>query len=227
MTIGILDDGIGVFSTYDKLKQAVCANFIIQLLDDSFPLSRASASALFNIGKKAIDNLTDMGCDVIVLSSAALSSLYKRFTSVSSVPLYSCDAPVMHACTYTASNVLVCCDGSYCRRHSLPNVMYCVMDNFSQIAETAQEQQIVDYIEQSVSCYVGQFDCVALAGSSMNTYKGCFRRVCPNVRIFDSLDGVARRIRKKYKRTSADDGFCRVINGKGDDISEKYRAFFE
>lgn len=227
LTIGILDDGMGVFTTYDKLKQAVCANFVIQLLEDSFPLGRLPASALFNVGRTAIGNLTNIGCDVIVLSSASLSSQYKRFAAISSVPLYSCDAPVMHACTYTASNVLVCCDNPYYRKQPQPNVMYCVMDNFPILAETAQEKQIVAYIEQAVAEYVGAFDCVALAGSSMNAYKGCFRRVCPNVRIFDSLDGVARKIRKKYKRTSVDEGSCRVIDGKGEDISEKYRAFFE
>lgn len=228
LTIGILDDGVGIFATYYKLKQVVCGNFICKIMDDSFPLSKRTVSQLVCEGRKAIDDLVNLGCDIIVLSSVAMSTLcYKRFAVDCAVPLYASEAPVLHAATYTASGVLVCGDSKTYLKQTLPNTQCCAMDDFPLLAEQADERKIVVYIDECLSGYIGKFDCIALASSSMNMYKHCFSRVCPNVRIFDSLDGVARKIRKKYKKMAKDEGFCKVFNQKGADVTEKYGIFFE
>lgn len=226
LTFGIIDDGVGVFPTYYKLRQVVNGNFIFALLNESFPLSKLNNQQLYNVGRQAINSLVDVGCDVIIISSVSLSTQYKRLAQICSIPLYASEAPILHALTYTASNVLVCGDSvSYIRPNT--NALYCVMDNFSVIAEQACERQIVGYIEQCIQPYVGQFDCIALASSSMNLYKHCFNRVCPNARVFDSLDGVARKIRKKYGKIAKDDGVCKIYDQQGVDITEKYSIFFE
>ena len=155
-----------------------------------------------------------------------MSSLYKQIASICPVPLYGSDAPVLHASTYTASSVLICAENASCIRCGIPNALYCVMDRFHLLAEQSNERQIVDYIEQCLQQYTG-FDCIALASSSMNMYKHCFNRVCPNARVFDSLDGVARRILKKYAKIARDEGVCKVIDRQGTDITEKYADFFE
>lgn len=227
LTIGIIDDNVGFFSTYYKLKQVVCANFVCMVLENSFPLNRLSTSKVYAAGLQAINSLSAMGCDVIVLSSNTLSALYKRFVVASPAQLYACEAPVLHAATYTASNVLVCGDAQVLPKQMLPNALYCKMEQFPILAQSATERQIVEYIEQCLIGYEGKFDCIALACSSMNMFKHCFNRVCPNVRIFDSLDGVARKIRKKYKKFVKDEGVCQVLNQQGEDISEKYRIFLE
>lgn len=228
LNIGIIDDGVGIFATYYKLRQVVCGNFICKVLDKSFPLSKLPVSELYSVGKQAIDELVNLGCDLIVLSSVTLSAVcYKRLSLNCPVPLYASEAPVLHAATYTVSGVLVCGDGDYALRQSVPNVLCCVMDRFPLLAEQANERKIVDYIDECLQDYVGKFDCVALASSSMNMYKHCFSRVCPNVRIFDSLDGVARKIRKKYKKIAKEDGSCAVVNQAGQDMTEKYGIFLE
>ena len=227
LTFGIIDDGVGIFPTYYKLRQVVNGNFICMILDDCFPLSKLNLQQLYTVGLQAVNSLVGFGCDVIVLSSVSLSSVCKRLAQACSVPLYSSDAPVLHAATYTASNVLVCGDSANRMRFGVPNAVACVMNEFPVLAEQARERQIVDYIEQCIQPYLGRFDCIALASSSMNMYKHCFNRVCPNARVFDSLDGVARRIRKKYSKFARDDGVCRVINQQGDDIAEKYALLLE
>lgn len=229
LTFGIIDDGVGVFPTYYKLRQVVSGNFICMLLDDCFPLSRLNQQQMFNVGRQAINNLVDLQCDVVVLSSVCLSTQYKRLAASSPIPVYGSDAPILHAATYTASNVLVCGENSSCPRSmiNIPNAIFCVMDEFPIIAEQSRERQIVDYIDRCLQPYIGKFDCIALAGSSMNMYKNCFNRVCPNARVFDSLDGVARKIRKKYAKLAKDDGVCKIVNQHGEEITEKYGIFLE
>lgn len=227
MTFGIIDDGVGVFPTYYKLRQVVGGNFVCMLLDDCFPLNKLDSQQLYEAGKQAVESLVDLGCDVIVLSSVCLSSVYRRLSSICQVPLYVSEAPVLHAATYTASNVLVCSESAILLRSRVSSALYCVMDEFPVLAEQSREKQIVDYIERCLQPYYGQFDCIALASSSMNMYKHCFNRVCPNARVFDSLDGVARKIRKKYAKLAKDDGGSRIVNRKLADITEKYIGFLE
>jgi len=61
----------------------------------------------------------------------------------------------------------------------------------------------------------------------MNMYRSCFARVFPNVQIFDSLEGVARKIRKKYKKTVKEESSFVFIDGKNRNIAEKYAYFIE
>lgn len=227
LTFGIIDDGAGIFPTYYKLKQVVHGNFVCMVLDDCFPLSKLSAQQLYKVGNAAVGFLSEYGCDVVTLSSVTLSSVCRRLSEYSNIPLYESDAPIMHASTYTASNVLVCCENAVCARICVPNAFVCVMEEFPVLAESGDERQIVNYIDRHVQPYLGKFDCIALASSSMNLYKHCFNRVCPNARVFDSLDGVARKIRKKYSKFAKEDGFCKIINSKGTDISDKYAMFVE
>lgn len=227
LTFGIIDDGVGVFPTYYKLRQVVNGNFVCVLLTDKFPLNKLGQQQLYNAGFNAIEILVSRGCDVITLSSAMLSSLYKRLSLNCPVPLYASEAPILHASTYTASNVLVCAENAICLRSSIPNALCCVMDDFPILAEGGNERKIVDYLDKCLQPYEGSFDCIALASSSMNLYKHCFNRVCPNARVFDSLDGVARKIRKKYGKIAKDDGICQILNPQGADITEKYSIFFE
>ena len=228
LTIGIVDDGIGAYPTLSKLRQVVSANFICMICDQHFPLGNCKGSELFSIGNAALNKLTEMGCDAVVFSSVALSSrCFKPLLQSSSVALFGCDAPVMHASTYTASNVLVVGDRFVTRAQSLPNVIAREMHDFPALAEAGDERAIVKYISESVESLYGQFDCIALANSSMNMYKHCFSRVFPNVQIFDSLEGVARRIRKKYKKVPKDEGTCSVVDVDGNTFCEKYAFFLE
>lgn len=228
LTVGIVDDGVGIFHTCCKLRQVLNANFICKVLDISFPLSKLPLSQLYKVGRDAIVNLLDEGCDIVVLSSVAMSSLcYKKLASIFPSKVYSCEAPVLHASTYTASSVLVCGENLNYLRTNMPNVLCCAMENFPILAEQASERIIVEYIDKCLKEYIGKFDCIALASSSMNMYKNCFLRVCPNVRVFDSLDGVARKIRKKYKKNTQDESVVRVINEQGQDLTQKYGIFFE
>lgn len=229
LTLGIIDEGVGAFPMYYKLKQIARCNYVCLMLNESFPLNRLNKEQLYRVGRQAIQALEGMGCDAIVISSVTLSAnCYKRFTSVSSVPLYCSEAPVLHASSYTASNVLVCGDSaSGVGRFALPNVISCVMERFPELAESANEREIVCYIDECLQPYIGSFDCVALASSGMNMYKYCFGRVCPNVRVFDSLDGVARKIRKKYKKIVGDESVIKIFDQQARDITEKYGIFFE
>ena len=228
LTIGVVDDGIGAYPTLVKLKQAVSANFICMILDARFPLGNCNGGELMSIGKAAVSKLAEMGCDAVVLSSVALSSrCFKPLSGNVAVDLFGCDAPVMHASTYTASSVLVVGDKFVTRAQNLGSVIARAMPDFPALAEQGQEREIVKYVSESVESLYGQFDCIALANSSMNMYKHCFSRVFPNVQIFDSLEGVARRIRKKYKKAPNADGVTTVVDANGDPFGEKYAFFLE
>ena len=228
LTIGIVDDGIGAYPTLNKLRQVVTANFICMICDTHFPLGNCNGAQLIKIGSAALNKLAEMGCDAVVFSSVSLSSrCFKPLSGSSPVDLFGCDAPVMHASTYTASNVLVVGDRFVARAQSLPNVIAREMPNFPALAEAGDERGLVAYISESLESLYGQFDCIALASSSMNMYKHCFSRVFPNVQIFDSLEGVARRIRKKYKKLQNAEGSTAVVDVNGDPFGEKYAFFLE
>lgn len=228
LTIGIVDDGIGAYPTLSKLRHVVSANFICLICEQHFPLGNCNSAQLLSTGYAAIAKLTEMGCDAVVLSSVALSSrCFKPLSGAANVDLFGCDAPVMHASTYTASNVLVVGDRFVTRAQTLPNVIAREMRDFPILAEQGSEREIVKYISESVESLYGQFDCIALANSSMNMYKHCFSRVFPNVQIFDSLEGVARRIRKKYKKLPQEVGSCTVVDLNGNPLGEKYAFFLE
>ena len=226
LKIGIIDDGVGIFATYYKLKQAVSADFVCLISDTRFvnmPRERMLAA-----GADMTARLNALGCGVIVLSSVPLSVLaYKRLQAVCACPLYSSEPPVLHASAYTASGVLVAGDKRVVNRLSSSTVLPCAMDEFPAFAESGSEREIVEYIERKLVPYDGSFDCIALADSAMNAYKRCFSRVCPNVQIFDSLEGVARRIRKKYKKSAREEGSCTVIDQNGAVIGEKYALFLQ
>ena len=228
LTIGIVDDGIGAYPTLSKLRQVENCNYICMINDTRFPLGNCSGGELLSVGSAALDKLVQMHCDAVVFSSVALSSrCFKPLSGTVAVDLFGCDAPVMHASTYTASNVLVVGDRFVTRAQNLPNVIARPMCDFPALAEVGSEREIVRYISESVESLYGQFDCIALANSSMNMYKHCFSRVFPNVQIFDSLEGVARRIRKKYRKYPKDDSVVTVIDSQGNKINEKYSIFLE
>ena len=226
LKIGIIDDCVGIFPTYYKLKQAVSADFICIISDVRF--TDMPRDNLIAASYEMTKRLTELGCDAIVLSSVSLSSLaYKKLQNLCGCPLYSSDAPVLHASTYTASGVLVAGNGRVVNRLSSPTVIPCAMDEFPLLAESGNERVIVEYVEKSLAPYDGKFDCIALADSAMNAYKRCFSRACPNVQIFDSLEGVARIIRKKYKKSARDECSCIVIDRNGVKIDEKYALFLQ
>lgn len=228
LTIGIVDDGIGAFPTLNKLRQVAPCNFVCMICDTRFPLGSCNGGELMSIGKSAVQKLQEMGCDAVVLSSVALSSrCFKPLSASAEIALFGCDAPVMHASTYTASKVLVVGDRFVTRAQSLPSVIAREMRDFPALAEEGNERAIVSYVSESLENLYGQFDCIALANSSMNMYKHCFSRVFPNVQIFDSLEGVARRIRKKYKKVPKEEGVTSVVNANGEPFGEKYAFFLD
>lgn len=229
LTVGIVDDGVGALPTLTKLKQVVSAHFICLVDSVNFPLGNKNAKQLIAIGNKAVAKLLQLSCDAVVLSSVALSSRCLKPLSMSNtdVSIFGCDAPVMHASTYTASRVLVVGDAYAVKSQTLSSVIPVAMPDFPALAEVGDERAIVNYISDCCECYYGQFDCIALANSSMNMYKHCFSRVFPNVQIFDSLEGVARRIRKKYKKFPKDDSSVTVIDLDGKEIGEKYSFFLD
>ena len=228
LTIGIVDDGVGAFPTLNKLRQVVSANFVCMIAADSFPLGNATSQQLYSVGSQALDCLVRLGCDAVVFASVALSArCFKQLSATSPVPIFGCDAPIMHASTYTASRVLVVGD-RYALRAKLPDgVIATPMPDFPVLAEANDERAIVAYIADCCEKFYGQFDCIALANSSMNMYKHCFSRVFPNVQIFDSLEGVARRIRKKYKKCPKEDGTVTVVDICGNELVEKYSFFID
>lgn len=227
ISIGVVDDGVGFAPTLNKLKQVVSAEFICVICGDDFPLGDKSGTQLMSVGVKAINLLADMGCKAAVLSSVSLTSRCLRSLQGNAIALFGCDAPVLHASTYTASRVLLVGDVFALRNQTMSGLITVPMPEFPILAEEGNERQIVRYISDLCECFSGQFDCIALANSSMNLYKHCFSRVFPNVKIFDSLEGVARRIRKTYKKERREDSFCRVIDLQGNDIGEKYTFFTE
>lgn len=228
LTIGIIDDGLGACPTLSKLKQAVSADFVCLLLEDVFPLGEKRGRELFSIGENAVNFLKKRGCDAVVLSSIALSACcFKKLSNCCDIPVFGSEAPIMHASTYTASSVLTVGDRYALKNVNMSGVICCPMPEFPEIAKTFDERKIVEYITERLERYDGQFDCIALANSSMNFYRRCFSRVFPNVQIFDSLEGVARRVRKKYKKRSKEDGEVSVINLKGEDVSDMYSFFTE
>ena len=76
LKIGIIDDCVGIFTTYYKLKQAVSADFICMLSDIRF--ADMPRDTLIAASCDMTKRLTDLGCDAIVLSSVSLSALDRK-----------------------------------------------------------------------------------------------------------------------------------------------------
>lgn len=225
VTIGIVDDGVGIFPTVYKLKQVVPCTVVALVCQQK--LHNMPKTQLCQLGQKYVSYLQNRGCDCVVLSSVDLSmGAYKHLTAQSEYPIFGCEAPINHATTYTISNVLVC-GGPKVKYIRQPNTLPCPMANFPTLAEIGNIKNIVDYIRETTLPFDGQFDCIALAHSAMNLYKNCFARVFPNVQIFDSLDGVARRLRKRYKKHAKDDGDIVLIDTEGNSLVEQYSRFLQ
>ena len=225
VTIGIVDDGVGIFPTLYKLKQVVPCNIVALISSDNF--HTLDKHKLCTLAEKYVEVLKSRGCDCVVFSSVDLSmASYKYLVGQTDYPIFGCEAPINHATTYTISNVLVC-GGPKVKYVRQPNVIPCPLPDFPMLAEMGNIKNIVEYIRQTTAPFDGQFDCIALAHSTMNLYKNCFARVFPNVQIFDSLDGVARRVRKRYKKYAKDDGDVTLMDPSGNDICSKYANYLQ
>lgn len=230
MKIEIIDDGVGAFATLNKIRHGLCADYYVQILDEHFPLGYLRRQELLCMASKAIDGAVSRGAEAVVLSSIALSMAAAKTLALNyETPLFGCEAPIIHAGTYTASKVLAVGDAYvFQAAKRLPNVIALNLPDFASMAETgASEREIVGYIAQNAEKYSGSFDCIALGCSSMNLYKHCFSRVFPNAQIFDSLEGVARKLRKKYRKNSRDESTVTVFNEKMQDLSQKYNFFID
>lgn len=228
MKIAIIDDGAGAFATLNKLKYSVSADYVVYVLDAHFPLGQLNKAQLVQIAKDAFDKAVQDGCNIVVFSSIALSITgAKQISPPPEITLFGCEAPVLHASTYTASQVLVAGDrytAQFAKR--FPNVIPLSLPDFTILAETScDDKKIVDYIAERAERYYGSFDCIALANSSMNLYKHCFSRVFPNAQIFDSLEGVARKLRKKFRKNAHENCTLTIVGEKDEDLAQKYKFF--
>lgn len=226
LTISILDDGVGGLATYLKLRQIISANYNCVIMQDSFPLGAYSRQQLFSIGSRLCFQLLQNGSDIVIISSVALSGACTRYFVQQSLPVFGCDAPIGHACTYTASKVLVVGDKAVTDNIMLSNVIGLPLPQFPVLAEEGNERQIVQYLSQQLEDTHG-FDCIAFANSSMNLYKHCFKRVLPNIKIFDTLQGLSRRLYKKYRKFSKEESTITVIDQQSRPLLEKYYYFLQ
>ena len=229
MKIEIIDDGVGAFATLNKIKYHLSADYSVQILEDSFPLGDMTRAKLLSVAQKALQSAMQRGADAVVFSSIALSMATSKTFSCCETPVFGCEAPVLHASTYTASQVLLAGDNFTSQiAKRFPGVIALNLPQFAQLAqEGADDRTIANYIAQNAEKFYGSFDCIALGNSSMNLFKHCFSRVFPNAQIFDSLEGVARKLRKKYKKNSRDESTVAVFNEKMQDLSQKYNFFID
>lgn len=228
MKILIVDDGVGVFSTLNKLCRSFPADYTVLILNKQFPLGEQSHKQLFAVAHNVLNRAQQY--DAVVFSSVALSMVTaKTLAQQADVPLFGCDIPLLHAGTYTASQVLAIGDAlvvQHAKRY--PNVITLSLPLFTHMAENgADEKEMVDYIAENAEKYSGSFDCIALGNSSMILYKNCFSRVFPNARIFDGLDGVARKIRKTFKKSKNIESTVGIFDENFQNVSEKYYFFLE
>lgn len=218
LTLGIIDDNTGGMYLYQKLKQALPCNYKFMLCDA--PLV-GGGRQLFARAEQLTNKLLDGGCDAVVYAAVNLAFVGKVL-SARGLPVFYSEMPILHAATYTVSNVLAAtCEKA---NGTLPvsNVIRVAMPEFARLAAEGNEQQLVDYIAACTDEYTGRFDCIALGHSSMNNFKRCFKRVYPAAQVFDCADGVVRRIRKKYRKHVKDDGETTVVNDSFEDITDKY-----
>ena len=228
MRIAIIDDGAGAFATLSKLKYQISADYNVYVLDAHFPLGAQNKMQLVQIAKDAYSRAVEDGCNAVVFSSVNLAVTgAKQISPPPEIALFGCEAPVLHASTYTASKVLVVGDeftANFAKR--FPSVICLALPQFPHLAEAfADDKTVVSYIAQHAEPFSGSFDCIAIGNSSMNLYKHCFSRVFPNAQIFDSLEGVARKLRKKYKKNTHECSTVTVIGEKAEDLAEKYKFF--
>lgn len=230
MKILIVDDGVGAFATLSKLRYAVSAQYVVRILNENFPLGERTHKQLMILAEQQMEFAEKEGFDAVVFSSIALSMASVRALSANyTTPLFGCEAPILHASTYTASQVLLAGDAFSARvAKRYPNVISVPLCDFPRLVESgADEREIVRYISEHTEQYCGNFDCIALGSSSMNLYRHCFSRVFPNAQIFDSLEGVARRLRKKYKKNGNAESSVQVVGENGDNLTEKYNFFID
>lgn len=223
LTIGVVDDNLGGVYLLGKLRAALPTNYMCVVCDKPFVGARRM---LFERVEDIVGRLKSRGCDVVVLSSVALAFVGRALSARGNNVFY-CETPVMHAATYTISNILVAsCDKADVKQ-SPDNVINVYMPDFVSLAADGNEQKMVDYISSCAECYSGQFDCIALGHSSMNGYKRCFKRVFPNAQIFDSVDGVVRRMRKKYRKYCKEEGTVTILDEDMQDVTDKFSAFMQ
>lgn len=228
--IGLIDDGAGICAATAKIMRCLSADCVAMIADT--PFSGLSLSELASLAVTSAEKLQAVGCDAVVICSQAMTYAAKRRTFP--LPTYFCETPVLHSATYTASNVVVFGDRYSFRQVKIPNAIVIDAEKFSEIALTCSDKQIADYIEKTLAPYEGQFDCIALSDGLMSLKAECFNMAFPSVRVFDSVDGVVRKLKKAFnkqvKRQRAKGGYepsVKFVNGSCEEIVANYSEFFE
>lgn len=230
MKILVVDDGVGAFPTVNKLCYCLPADYTVLIFGQSFPLGERSAKQLFEVAYRALNYAQNGNFDAVVFSSVTLAmTTVKTLSRQSPLPLFGCEIPLVHSCTYTASQVLAVGDevvAQHAKRFA--SVIPLALPCFSSLAESgADERTVVAYVAENIEKYAGSFDCIALGNSSMNLYKNCFSRVFPNAKIFDGLDGVARKMRKTFKKNKSAEPSVRILGENNENLLEKYNFFLD
>lgn len=227
LTLGFIDDGIGVCAAIGKVaRQLPCKCIALVPRNYSFVGKRTSELNCF--GTDAVSTLFSLGCNGVVFSSCLLSLLCKR-SFLQNPSVYFCEVPLLHASSYTASSVVVFAEKPLLRTLRYGTAIAVDSHGFDGVADTGNQRQICNFIEDKLRPHFGKFDCIALSSGSMSLNKSCFKMACPNVQIFDCFDGVARKLKRNFRKRSVGEFSVHFVGTDGKertDLSHLAKLYF-
>lgn len=227
LKIAIADSGAGGINLLKKLYYTLPAHYVYFADLKNFPYGNKGAHELYQIGKAIVERFLDFDAVVFAcntMSQNCLSALQNAFPNKK---IIGCTPPVNQASTYTANNfVLLATPSTIKATKRLP---YCAIplgaEELASLVENNQkDSEILAYLEQLFATVDKPFDCIVLGCTHYSSLKTLLYRMYPAIKIFDSVDGVANRIKKTFKsRIRGQNVFSTVqFESFDDNLLEKY-----
>ncbi|MBQ3067108.1 MAG: hypothetical protein IJD18_03660 [Clostridia bacterium] len=214
--IAVVDNNLGLYPTMEKLHYVTGHNCVGVLWEQT----ERDFCAMLEQSKRVVENLD---VSAVVLGNPQFAHACQ--SQVDGQFVFGCDAPVLHALTYTASNVLLCADGATCHFYKRKNLANLLCLDCSPMLHNnfynSKNRQVCQTVCSLVDGVDGRFDCIVFAHSNLNLYKTFFQQCYPNVKLFDNLEGVARKLKKRLKKGNRD-GQNFVLAPNGEKITEMF-----
>ncbi|MBO5773145.1 MAG: aspartate/glutamate racemase family protein [Clostridia bacterium] len=202
LKIAIADSGAGGLNLLKKLFYTLPANYVYFADGKNFPYGNKTARQLFQIGKQIVERYDDVDAIVFACNTMSQNCLSALQTAFPQKRIIGCTPPVNQASTYTANNfVLLATPSTISATKRLPYSAVPVpcYDLATLVENNAKDVELLEHLEGLLSAVDKPFDCIVLGCTHFSVLKTLLYRLYPAIKIFDSVDGVANRIKKTFK----------------------------
>lgn len=204
LKIGLIDSGIGEFSVLKGLIDGGVNAEYYCLFDNKYhPYGQKTQSELVAIGYSGMQQLIDLGVDIVIIACNTLTSTACRvLRTMFDIPIIGVEPPIKPAAAF-CNNILLLATPSTLKSVRVCDMMHKYTDkNFyfpdmarlaPLIEENFDKKQIISrFLEDNLKNYT-KVDGIVLGCTHYNFVQEEIKNILPDAQIFSNIDGVVRR----------------------------------